>query len=143
MADEMVNATAVTAAMDLDEPEAADEGVKPRPGELPGSYVSSDAGILLSTERTNATPGDTYEGVRDNEQLGRTRNQLLQEVQEISPPAADGAYIQNDQIGRQVASGDLKARLDPGTSSPDAANTDEDDDISLGKLPGGHESVWK
>jgi hypothetical protein len=69
--------------------------------EDPCSCVSRDAGVQLPTERTHATDGDTYEGVRDNEQLGRPRAQMLREVEELAPPAAEDAKVQDDQIGRQ------------------------------------------
>jgi len=65
------------------------------------SCVERDAGVQLPTERTDATEGDTYEGVRDNEQLGRPRSQMLREVEEFAPPAAEEAAVQNDQRGRQ------------------------------------------
>jgi len=78
----------------------------------PDSFVGADAGIQLPDERTSATPGDTYEGVRDNEQLGRPRETLLREVQELAPPAA-GTAIQNDQIGRQVVEDAISGETSP------------------------------
>lgn len=65
------------------------------------SCVIRDAGVQIPTERTNATDGSTYEGMRDNEQLGRPRAEMLREVEEYAPPAAADAVIQDDQIGRQ------------------------------------------
>ena len=55
----------------------------------PRSDVIEDAGVQLPTERTHATDGDSFEGVRDNEQLGRPRTEMLREVEEIAPPAAE------------------------------------------------------
>jgi hypothetical protein len=65
------------------------------------SCVERDAGVQLPTERTHATAGDSYEGVRDNEQLGRPRTEMLREVAQLAPPAAEDAAVQDDQLGRQ------------------------------------------
>lgn len=65
------------------------------------SCVARDAGVQIPTERTQAAEGNDYESVRDNEQLGRPRAQMLREVEEFAPPAALDAVIQDDQIGRQ------------------------------------------
>ena len=57
------------------------------------SCVARDAGVQLPTERTHAAEGNDYESIRDNEQLGRPRAEMLREVEEYVPPAAAGALI--------------------------------------------------
>lgn len=83
-----------------------------------GSYVAADASIQLPLERTEASPGQTYEEVRDNEQMGRSRNRMLRQMQQVSPPAS--GHIQNDQIGRQAVRDTPKERTD-GTDDPPPA----------------------
>lgn len=101
----------------------ADENARIHRNDGPGSYVAADAGIQLPDERTHAAPGDTYEEVRDNEQLGRPRSEMLHQVHDASPPP-DGANIQSDQLGRQVVEDIMSGRMDPMDATVDAANTE-------------------
>lgn len=101
----------------------AEQNTRVHTSDGPGSYIAADAGFPLPNERTSAASGDTYEEVRDNEQLGRPRSEMLTQVQRLSPPPEGGA-IQNDQVGRQVVEDIMSGAYDAGETGMDAANNE-------------------